>query len=227
MKAAVTANVRLTLLLGITLDLAMIGIRVFLYRPLLAMPGGLQFVVEPVLLLIVYGLFVVWATSRTNPLRQIIVQLGTSLGLIGGIVQIAHMSLENLVDLGPANGPVTLLSMLLTFLLWGVAGYRAVRATTVTRSGVLAGSWSALVTMLLTVTFGFTLLYTSIPRLDYVATWPEFQRSGWTDVHAFTIANTLDSGFSHLLMGPVVGVIFGGIASIFASFRHKQHPAAV
>lgn len=226
MKAAVASTVRLTLLLGILLNLAMIGVRVFFYRPLLVMPGGLKFVLEPALLLIVYALLVMWTTSHTDPLRQRILQTGTPLGLLGGIVQIVHMFLENLVNFGAANGTVTLSFMLLTFLLWGVAGYRASRTTTSTGVGALAGSWSALVTMLLAVTFGFALLYSSIPRLDYVATWPEFQRSGWGDVHAFSIANTLDSGFSHLLIGPFVGALFGGVAGIIARLQHEPQPSA-
>ncbi len=224
--AAVASTVRLALLLGIMLNLAMIGVRVFFYRPLLVMPGGLKFVIEPALLLIVYALLVVWATSRADPLRQRMLQIGTPLGLLGGMVQIVHMLLENLVNFGAVNGTVTLSSMLLTFLLWGVAGYRASRTTTSTGLGALTGSWSALVTMLMAVTFGFALLYSSIPRLDYVATWPEFQRSGWRDVHAFSIANTLDSGFSHLLIGPIVGVLFGGVAGIIARFQHKPQPSA-
>ncbi len=227
MKTAAASTVRWALLLGIVLNLALIGIRVFLYRPLLAMPGGLNFVVEPALLLMVYGLLVMWTTARPDPLRQTILQMGTPLGVIGGVLQIVHMLLENLVDFGAANGAATLLSMLATFVLWGVAGYRAARTTPAIGVGVLAGSWSAVVTMLMTVTFGFALLYSSIPRLDYVATWPEFQRSGWRDVHAFSIANTLDSGFSHLLIGPVAGAIFGGIASIIGRFQDKRQPTAV
>jgi hypothetical protein len=226
MKTAVPSTVRLALLLGVTLNLAMISLRVFFYRPLLAMPGGLKFVIEPALLLTVYALLVVWATSRADPLRQRILQIGTPLGVIGGVVQIVHISLENLVNFGAANGTVTLLSMFFTFLLWGVAGYRASRTTTITGLGVLTGSWSAIVTMLMTVTVGFALLFSSIPRLDYVATWPEFQQSGWGDVHAFSIANTLDSGFSHLLIGPVVGALFGGVAGIVARVQHKRQPSA-
>lgn len=227
MKTILPRTVRLALLLSVTLNLAMIGLRVVFYRPLLAMPGGLRFALEPAILLIVYGGLVIWATSHPDPLRQGILQIGTPLGLLGGAVQVVLILLENTVNLGAANGPVTLSSMLVTFSLWGVAGYRASRTiTTNSRAGALAGSWSAVVTMLITVTFGFALLYSSIPRLDYVATWPEFQRSGWGDVHAFSIANTLDSGFSHLLIGPIVGAIFGGIASLIARFQRRRQPSA-
>jgi hypothetical protein len=52
-------------------------------------------------------------------------------------------------------------------------------------------------------------------------TWREFKRSGWTDVHAFTIANALDAALSHLIIGPVVGAIFGGAAGVIAHLRGK------
>jgi hypothetical protein len=50
----------------------------------------------------------------------------------------------------------------------------------------------------------------------------EFKRSGWTDIHAFTIANTLDSALSHLIVGPIIGVVFGGPAGALAAIA--KHP---
>ncbi len=46
-----------------------------------------------------------------------------------------------------------------------------------------------------------------------VATWQEFKRSAWTDPAAFQIGNTLDSAFGHLLLAPVVAMIFGAIGA--------------
>jgi hypothetical protein len=58
--------------------------------------------------------------------------------------------------------------------------------------------------------------YIAVPKPEYVATWAEFKRSGWTDVRAFTVVNTLDSAVSHLVIGPIAGAIFGAIAAAFA-----------
>ncbi|HEY0758082.1 MAG TPA: hypothetical protein VGD59_02375 [Acidisarcina sp.] len=52
-------------------------------------------------------------------------------------------------------------------------------------------------------------LFLAPTPLEPMRAWPEFQRSGWTDLYAFGIANTLDSAISHLLIGPIVGAIFG------------------
>jgi hypothetical protein len=40
---------RRALLFGVALNLCLIAVRVLLYRPLLAMPGALRFIVEPVI----------------------------------------------------------------------------------------------------------------------------------------------------------------------------------
>jgi hypothetical protein len=212
---------RLVLLLGIALNLGMIGVQVFLYRPLLRMPGAGTFVVKPVIVLIIFALLVFWAARSNGPVHQSVLLTGATLGLITGALQIVHMTLENFVDLGRANGITTLAFMFSAFLLWGIAGYRVARSTASVGSGLLAGSWSAIVCMLIVVTFGFVLMYWSVPSPEYVATWSEFKSSGWTDARAFAIANTLDSGFSHLLIGPIVGAVVGGLAGVIAPVQRK------
>jgi hypothetical protein len=71
--------------------------------------------------------------------------------------------------------------------------------------------------MLIAVTAGFLMEFFLVPPDPaYVATWGEFKRSGWTDARAFALANTLDSGFTHLVIAPIVAGIFGGVASLLA-----------
>ncbi len=208
---------RYVLLGAVALSLTMSAVAVVRYRPLLAMPGGLTFVLEPAVALLVYGALIVLATRRGTP-------PGTRLGLIAAAIQCAHVATENLIHLGiPWDGIVTIAFMLATFLIWGFAGYRLARSTGTMASGVLAGAWSAVVTMSIVAAVGMALeFYWVAPKPQYVATWPEFRRSGWTDVHAFTIANTLDSVLSHLVAGPIVGAIFGGLAGVIARVHRPR-----
>ncbi|MCU1262156.1 MAG: hypothetical protein JWO80_5041 [Bryobacterales bacterium] len=224
MRAATSLTIRLALLTGVTLSLAMMGIEVFLYRPLLAKPGGSAFVFETTLVLLFYGVLVVWATRSAGPLRRTVLLPGTPVGLIAAAVQIAHLATENFMHFGePWEGITSVTFMLGTFLIWGLAGYRSARSAGAIAPGVVAGSWSAIVTMSILVPFGFALeFYLVTPKPEYVATWGEFKRSGWTDVHAFTLANTLDSALSHLIAGPVVGAILGGIACVLAGIPRKR-----
>ena len=74
---------------------------------------------------------------------------------------------------------------------------------------------SACLCMLIAVAAGFVLeFWMAPPNLTEVAGWAEFQRSGWSDVHAFAIANTLDSGSTHLLMGSLVALFTGWVAAM-------------
>ena len=200
------------------------GTKVFLYRPLLALPGGSAFVFETTLVLLLYGILVVWATMSDGPLRRTVLLTGTPVGLIAAAIQIAHLAAENFMHFGePWEGITSVTFMLGTFLIWGLAGYRGARSAGAIAAGVVAGSWSAIVTMAILVPFGFALeFYLVTPKPEYVATWGEFKRSGWSDVHAFTLANTLDSALSHLIAGPVVGGIFGGVAGLLAGIPRQR-----
>jgi hypothetical protein len=226
MRAAIPFTIRLALLVGVALSLTMIGIEVFLYRPFFTMPGGSTFVNETTAVLLLYGMLIVRATRRDGLFHRSALLFGTHLGLLAAAVQIAHLAAENFIHFRePWNGIITLTFMFGTFLIWGAAGYLSARRAGAIASGVVAASWSAIVTMSILVTFGFVLeFYLVTPKPEYVATWAEFRRSGWTDVHAFTIANTLDSALSHLVAGPIVGAIFGALFGAIA--RIPRLPSA-
>jgi hypothetical protein len=199
------------LLFGVVVNLGLIVARAWLYRPLLAMPGALQFIVEPVIGLVGCGLFTLAATSGRSEKRLDTLWPATAWGIVGGALLVVHMAMENFGRRIGENGFITLAVMFITFLLWGVAGFVGARKTASIPLGLLAGCWSAVVSVILAVSFGFVLMFFEVPPLDYVATWPEFKVSGWHDAHAFAIANSLDAGFTHLLAGFVFGSIFGAI----------------
>lgn len=48
---------------------------------------------------------------------------------------------------------------------------------------------------------------------------PDLIRSGWTDLRAFTIADSFEAVVKVLVVGPVVGAIFGGIGGLIARQR--------
>lgn len=199
----------------------MVAIQVLRYRPLLEMPGAFAYVLETALVLIVYGVIILWATASNVTLLRTALIVGTPVGLVASALQIAHLVTEDLFHIeSPWAAILAVSSMLSTFLLWGVAGYRSARMSGAIVQRTVAGSWSAIVAMCVVVVFGFALeFYWVPPTPEYVATWAEFIRSGWTDAHAFAIANTFDSALSHLVLGPIIGAVFGGIGSLVAKVR--------
>ena len=160
----------------------MMSTKVWLYRPLLAMPGGKSYVFGTAGLFVLYGFIVLWVTRTDDPVCRTAVKVGTPLGLIAGVIQIAHLTQEEFWDLGKVGNDISGFGLLLcTFALWGMAGHRAARGTGAVRSGAMAGLWSAIVTMSMLILFGFFVeFYLATPKPEYVATWGEFKRSGWT-----------------------------------------------
>ena len=192
---------------GIAASLAMGAIEVVRYPPLLAQPGGRVFMIEAAVALLVYAALI---AAADGPSRQ------ATFGLIAAAIQTAHLLTENTAHFGIG---VTIAFMLATFTVWGVAGYRAGGVV----PGLLAGVWSAVATMSLVVAIGFAVeFYWIVPKPAEVIMWGEFQRSGWSDVRAFTIANTLDSAFSHLLIGPIVGAVVGIIGGAIGRVRESR-----
>jgi hypothetical protein len=73
--------------------------------------------------------------------------------------------------------------------------------------------------MLIAVAAGFLIeFFVAPPDPAIVSMWAEYRRSGWTDAHAFGLANTLDSAFTHLIIAPIVAMVFGGVGSLLAGF---------
>jgi hypothetical protein len=224
MTPATVLEIRLALLSLIGSSLTMMGIRVFQFRRLLEMPGGLAFVLETAVAHFAYGIAIMWTTASRDPLRRTVLLAGTWLGVAGAAVQIVHLTQETFMDGGPVWNAVSGFGFLFcAFLLWGIAGYRAAQTTGGVAPGALAGCWSAIVTMSFLITFGFVLeFYLAVPKPENVVTWGEFKRSGWTDVRAFTVVNTLDAAVSHLAIGPFLGAAIGAVVAAVVSRKAKR-----
>jgi len=215
-RATQQSMVKWLMLSGILGSGGMIVASIALYRPYLAMNQSFVQAIEPVAVLILYGIIAAWVTTDGGRWRKTVLSAPLSLGIVTGILDTAHIISENFVDLGRWNGAVALSAMAISFILWGVAGYSSAREQRLPVAGVIGGTWSGMVCSVIAVTCGLGLeLFIHPPAENYVVTWGEFQRSGWSDVHAFRIANTLESGFEHLLLSPIMGAIFGGVAGLF------------
>ena len=216
---------RRAMLLGVLFDLVLVAVSLTGNDSPLRMPRGGTSAIEAIVLLVVYGLLVGWVSTMASLSHQTALQVGTSAGVFGGLLQIVHMAMENFGQRVGENAVVTIAFMFGGFLIWGVAGYWVTRSTGKIESGLVAGCWSAMVSVVMATTFGLVLMSANIPPPEYVATWSEFKRSGWGNAHAFAIANSLDATFGHLVAGPVIGtiagVLGGGIACLGLRPAHR------
>lgn len=217
---------RLWLLLVIGCDLGLVALRVATYQAFFSMPGALSYLIAPVVALAIYAavVFTLPFLADRFPRVTTAVRVGTVAGLIGGALDMANITLESLLTLPQQIvALVTLVAMLSLFLSFGVAGFLGGRSLGSFRLGVGAAVWSAMVAILIAVTFGFLLVNTSLPKLANDEHGdPDYARSGWTDVRAFAIANTLGAGVTHLVEGPVIAAVLGAAGSGLGQLGAKR-----
>jgi hypothetical protein len=223
-------TLRRWLLVVIGGDLGLLAVRAATHPAFFSMPGAASYLVAPVVALAVYA-----ATIGALPLLAARVpgtsralRVGTLVGLIGGAIDMVNVTLESLLSLPQAVVTVTTgIAMLGLFLSFGVAGFLGGRRAGSFGLGLGAAVWSAVVAILLAVTFGFVLINVALPKLahDEIGD-PDYARSGWTDVRAFAIANTFDAGFTHLVEAPIIATVLGAAGSGLARLGARRRPAA-
>lgn len=220
-------RLRTLLLLTISLNLLLIVVRAVLYFPLWSQPGALTYLLEPVVLLLVYAVITVWVTTVIASDRSPDLFYGSVMGCVAGALWIINLALETFEDLSALGLLATAPFLLGGFALWGAAGFHAARRTGLMSSGVLAAVWSAMICVLMTVVFGLLLTYTSLSHLEHqLVADPDFLRSHWRDLRAFAIANSYDSAFSHLAGGLLIGTVAGAVGGCLGLVVPWSHSKA-
>ena len=139
--------------------------------------------------------------------------------MLTGALWIVNLTLETFTDLSSTSGLAATAPFLLgAFALWGMASAQSARRTGSLRLGILAALWAALICVLLTISYGLLLAYTSLPRLaQNLITDPDYLASRWGDLRAFAIANQFNAAASHLLIAPIVATLVGLVGSLLST----------
>ena len=177
-------------------------------------PGAATILREIWLSLVIYAGVIVVVVAHCGEEWDEEMRNAARFGSIAGALEAVNIVLENAAPRLMGRPSISITAMVVVFMLWALAGAQTARDLRHFRPGITAAVMSAGVCMVIAVTVGFALeLFVAPPSPSYIQTWPEFQRSGWTDARAFGIANTLDSGFTHLWMGPVIALVVGALGS--------------
>jgi hypothetical protein len=207
----------------IVADFTMIALALMQYPAFFSQPHAVLVVLQTVSVLVVFGVAVVWIGRQRSPSWDAILATAAIFGLLGGIAEALNIAIENGIPLAIRTPVVPIGSMLAIFITWVIAGFRVGRTFRSVRAGLLSAVISAGICMLLAVTAGFIIeFFAARPDPTIVLTWGEFKRSGWTDPRAFSVANTLDSAFTHLLIAPAIAFVLGGFASFVAQSRSSK-----
>jgi hypothetical protein len=198
--------------------------RLSAYNSYFVQHNASTYVVQLFAIVIAYVIAIVFVGRLKGIFWAAIFRLAMIFGLASGLLEMLTIAGENSIL---SFRIPQLLGSLSVFAIWGVAGLWATLTLKSVKAGVLSSIASAAVCMLIGVASGVWLeMFVASANPAIVATWEEFKRSGWTDPGAFQIANTLDSAFGHLLLAPVVGMIFGVIGSGFGRvlWASQSHP---
>ena len=218
------------LLTLIGLNTALMALNIALYPAFFAQPGALFYLLEPLASLIVYAVIAFLTTRRISPQADVASRVGLLFGLLTGCLWLVNLTLETFTNISGGAGILATAPFLLGgFLLWGVAGVVAAWRTSSIGSGILAAVWSAMICALLTIAYGWTLPLVAQARLQQqLVNDPDFLHSRWTDLQAFVLANSFDSGFSHLLGALIIGAALGAIGAVAAVWlRGSRQPRSL
>jgi hypothetical protein len=177
-------------------------------------PSARAFLFKVVLMLVAYAGAIVTVVANCGDEWDLEMRNAALFGSIAGVVEGLIVALENGSGSVVQNPVVQLAGMLAAFALWAVAAGRTAKELGHFNAGVIAAVMSAGVCMVIGVTTGLAIeLFIAPPLPSHIATWAAFKRSGWTDAQAFGIANTLNSGFVRLWMGPVIAMLVGSLGA--------------
>jgi hypothetical protein len=176
-------------------------------------PGAQIYLLQLAGMLVVYVVATLWVGSRRGETWRLVLRIALLFGLVTGALEALAIGIEDSAA-GLSSKSWQIIETLGIFTLWAAAGLWVARRLKSIKAGLLASVSCAMVCMVLGVTAGVIIELFALPTApSTVVTWEEFKRSGWTDPVAFQVANTLDSAFSHLLLAPVVAIMFGAIGS--------------
>lgn len=204
--------------------LGLVALLTNLHPSILAGPSnGWQYPVRPMVLIVAYVGLGIWQLRSAEPSQVNILIGATRIGLVAAAIEVLSIGLETFLQVPHAFTTVyTGMLILIGFAVWTYSGYRAAEQTRSIIRGILASVWTALVGILIGVTFGMAVTYLFLPFLTPpLATDPDFLRSEWKDLTGFAIVNTLDNAFAHLVMAPMIAVVVGSVGG-FAALRRVE-----
>jgi hypothetical protein len=202
------------ILLVMLVDVGLVLVRALSFRTILSMPGFLLSLGSALVGFGAATAAILFASSKA-PVRDH--RFATAAGLAGGVLMVGHMALENFGARIGEDWRPTVGVMLAAFALWFASGWREGRGNLSAVAGAIAGCWAAIVSVTLAILSGFVGLYFDVPSSAYVATWPEFVQSGWSDPTAFALENALDAAASHLLVALLLGTVLGAAGGLIGS----------
>ena len=204
---------RLGLLTGVLLCLAVVAYGLLRYPAILTPPGpAIAYLLVFAFTAAGYGAM---ALRGTRPASGAALRYGVRVGLLTGCAWLLEVAAGNLFGSAGAHRSWVLAlyygTTVTAFGLPVVAGALAARHSGEVASGTIAGLWAGMVSGLITFLglMVVTYLFLAVLRQD-PDNLLEFQRSHAADLSAFLVGDSLAGAINHLwLVGPLLGTAAG------------------
>ncbi len=207
---------RTPLILMTLANLAILGLRLWPWDQVLALPGNGATGIDPAVSLLGY-IGVSWwiGSARNDSARKCLFTaawLGVIAGLLlaGAVVIAGRPGAADSQSHGPQYG-----LMAAAAILWGIAGSRGVRAGYQGGFGVLCAVWSAMVSCLMACAALLAGSFYSFAPGQTADPWKQYQGLAIGSEATQALVQTLLTATGYLLLGPIVAVFAG---MVFAGF---------
>jgi len=182
--------------------------------------GGLLSFLATASALLAYGGAALWARRQSSDSMQIALGQGVKIGILLGVAAVLNHTFEIFATLDSSLSTIFGVSMWgLMFLSFGVAGSATYHLVGSLQLAVISSIWGALISTVVILLYGYLIGLLFMPHIQQILQGA-FAQSGMTDLQAFVIQNTLDSGSSHVLLAPFMAGIFG-FAGAILGFVHR------
>ena len=173
--------------------------------------------------LLAYAGAIVWSMRSKEAAVHTALAHGAKFGVVLAACAWVNMALEHFSDLGTTGSIVRGVGMwALTFVIFGAAASASFLRSGSMRLAVLSSVWSALISTIAMLLFGFALGILFMPYMQQILAGA-YAQSGMSDPRAFVIRNTLDSASTHLLLAPLLACFFGMIGGYACSRLQTLH----
>ena len=186
--------------------------------------GGVWSFIATAIAWVAYGGAAFWARRQTADSMRSALGQGARIGIFPGAIAILNHTVEIFANLDSSLSSILGVSMWgLMFLSFGVAGSITYRRTGSLQLALVSSVWAAIISTVGILLYGYLISYLCMPRMQQILLGA-FGQSKMTDLPAFVIQNTMESGASHVLLAPVIAAIFGlagGLASMILRSIHR------
>jgi hypothetical protein len=212
---------RIPLILLAIGNLALLGMRLWPWQDVFNLPLNGATGIDPGVALVGYIGLIYWMANTRNRATQSGLASGAVLGLLGGAILVAQVMLtaQPASDANPRSVLLGHALLVAAAVVWGTAGLLGARVSGDAILGLLSGAWSAMTSCLFACTAVLVEMSMAAPGPVTTDPWKQYEGLAIGNTATQSLVNSLNTGLTFLLVGPLVGA---GLGLVFGFFGQTE-----